>query len=384
MTAVTQTILFGAEHDLGPTLVHGWAAAEAKHVWSIGPSSAIRIDRPAAPEGYFLEILWYPFVVHPWVPSQPITISVNGERIFTGEVRSEEIVAFRCPSPRPSETEILITFDHPNASRPADFGKGDTRSLGLAFRRIRVLPIIKSSVLTTKRQSHRRLTASDLGRLRSEIENSTGTRLDKILTSFEMLAGNCDMGIVQRVFNIEPLSLLRFAGSYAEISIKGLDTDFEGIGQELDPWVSNDGEWMIHDRYGLNYHTMQSSASVSEDQVVHREQTRVPFLKAKLLEDLAGTDKVFVADRSVGEYIHNIMPLYLALNRKGMHQLLWIVSSRGPENGGLVHEILPGLLCGYLFQFRRPFVDHISVPGWLEVIVNAWLLREAIKGHAAQ
>jgi hypothetical protein len=373
-TIIGQTLLFGRGGNADEYQLYGWSEAEPGHTWSIGTESALCLPTPESRLGYFLEIYWFPFVSQPFLPAQPLTIRTNRQRIFSGDVRLEEVAAFRCPPAGDGERQLVITFEHADASRPCDFGAEDYRQLAIAFRRLRLLPIIEGSFADGYRKSHHRLQAQDIVELGAEAEQAAGVSMSRLLSRFEMLAGNCDMGTVQRAFGVEPLSLLRFAGAYPSVSIKGLDTRFEGIGESLEPWEAG-REWMMRDQYGLNYHTGQPAAEISAIEIIEMERKRVSFLRRKFLEDLAEAEKIFVADRT-GSALSNILPLYLALNRHGSRRLLWIVATTELANSGAVQEVLPGLFMGYLYQFGAPMVGHVTVRGWLEILVNAWLLTQ--------
>jgi hypothetical protein len=371
-TCIGQTINFGRDGNATEFQVYGWSTPEVSHTWSVGSESVLSLNVPDAPKGYFLEIQWFPLLRPPLLAAQPLTIRVNGHRAFSGDVQLDEVAAFLCPAPRSDDGRLLVTFEHPNAARPADFGGNDVRQLALAFRRVRVLHLLEPWTVSDRRKSHHRLEATDLEGLATEAEFLTGVPTANCLTRFEMLAGNCDMGTAQRAFGVEPLSLLRFAGSYPAVSIKGLDTAFSGIGEDLEPWAS-EGEWIMRDRYGLNYHTRQAVKDVDADRVVAMERRRIPFLLRKFLADLADADKIYVADRT-GPTLAGVLPLFLALNRHGPRRLLWVINSQYDPGGGLVEEVLPGLLVGHLYQFGKPMNGHVSTRGWLEVLVNAWLM----------
>jgi hypothetical protein len=373
-TVVGQSIDFRGGGNAVPHLMHGWCEQEPTHTWSSGPEGAVFLDVPNAPFGYFLEIDWYPFVVLPLLDAQPVTVTVNGTRVFSGDVRADEVSAYFCPAPAPGEPHLVISFFYPCAARPLDFGAADYRELALAFRRLRLLPLAEPRASSVNRISKRQLESSDLVGLAAEVESATGQPISALLTQFEMICGNCDMGLVQRAFGLEPLSLLRFAGTYPSVSIRGLDTRFDGIGVDLEPWQAGH-EWMMRDHYGLSYHTGQLVGAVTPERLIGMEQRRIRFLLDKLLVDLSDGDKIFVADR-VATSLHGVLALFLALRRHGKLQMLWLTPTPHRSGGGEVCEVYPGLFVGNIYQFSRPTIEHVSVRGWLEVMINAWLLMQ--------
>ena len=210
-----------------------------------------------------------------------------------------------------------------------------------------------------------------------EAERATGTSLQSLLTDFEMLSGNCDMGLFQRALGVEPLGLLRFAGAEQGVAIKGLDTRFADIGQHLLATVSAENEWMISDRFGLQFHSGHFADAIDECGVIAAERKKIGFLKRKFLEDIEEGQKIFVFADRFGLPVEGAMALHLALCRHGNHRLLWVRHGR-PWHRGMVEEVLPGLLLGHFEPNAPPMIAHISGLSWLSVMVNAHLLATQI------
>jgi hypothetical protein len=258
------------------------------------------------------------------------------------------------------------------------FDNSDTRELALCFSRLRVLPIVTPFASLERRKATIHLDGMTIAELATEARALTGRDVSDFMGRFEMICGNCDMGLAQRAFGLEPLSLLRFAGTYPSVSIPGLDSDFAGLGEDLEPWVGKQ-EWMIRDRVGINYHTGQLVAEVSQERLLQMERTRIGFLRRKLLEDLAEGTKIFVADR-VSPSLRGVLPLFLALNRQGpSRRLLWIVTAQDRPEGGTVEEVVPGLFVGRIYPFGGPAIDHVAAGRWLEIMVGAWMLMDGPK-----
>lgn len=378
MTKIEQTFTFGTNGNSRANRLHGWSADEAGFAWTVGAQSAFVTRYPDAPLGFFLEFQWHPFSYPPRLLGQPVTVTVNDRRVRSFELRHRGFAAIYCPPPQPLEHSLCIKLDHPEAARPRDVsGHHDTRELAICVRRIRVLVITSEQAQPPSRRSGVRLSALDVPGLAPEVETATGMPISDFLSGFEMLAGNCDMGLVQREFGVEPLSLLRFAGATSEVAIRGLDTGFDGIGESIVPEVSRDPnrEWMVVDRYGLRYHSGQPSDLVSAQEIVDRERKKIGFLKRKFLQDLAEGRKVFVYVDQHGLALHEVLPLFLALNRHGPRRMLWLSEAGRFSQPGAVEEILPGLFFGTLGIFDPPLVSgHISVGGWMTALCNTRLL----------
>jgi hypothetical protein len=152
------------------------------------------------------------------------------------------------------------------------------------------------------------------------------------------------------------------------------------LGVDLEPWQAGH-EWMMRDHYGLSYHTGQMIDTVTPERLITMERRRIQFLLDKLLLDIADGQKIFVADR-VATTVPGILALFIALRRHGPLKLLWLTPTPDRSRGGHVREIYPDLFVGYIYQFSKPTIEHVSVRGWLEVMLNAWILTNSGDDHA--
>jgi hypothetical protein len=356
--------------------VSGWSVAEAVHTWCVGERSILAIDNIVAPHGFFLEIDWQPFVSYPYRPDQSVSITVLGHRISPYRLTEREIAAFYCPAPASTDKKTLITFEHLDAARIAEYIETtDPRQVAIAFRRVRILPLEAPPPTRLNNTSAVKVTAEG-GQITIPGPNSPSTMdLRQLLTQFEMLAGNCDLGLSMRVLGFEQLSLLRFAGANTEKAIRGLENDFEGIGEQLSTEIANNPmkEWMVRDGFGLRFHTHQSSEAMSEAEILKRQRTHIHFLRRKFLEDIELAEKIFVyADHLRPRTLESALALFLALNRRGKHRMLWVSPNLGEMAPGRVDEVLPGLARGSLDTFAGPLeAGHIAVSGWVSVLFNA-------------
>jgi hypothetical protein len=228
-----------------------------------------------------------------------------------------------------------------------------------------------------------RIQSMDNAPMVAEAEQGTGVPLRDLLHGFEMLAGNCDMGLALRSFGFDKISLLRFAGASPAVAMKGLETEFSGIGQRISLSIANNPmkEWMVSDEFGLRFHSGQSSEQVEHDTLMKKFRPYAELLRRKFLEDVVTGEKVFVyadhKDHNVSRSVEEVLPLFLALRRHSRANLLWVTpASNDPEKRGTVTEVLPGLAHAQLDMFAPPILigGGITVPGWLTVLCNAWNL----------
>jgi hypothetical protein len=213
--------------------------------------------------------------------------------------------------------------------------------------------------------------------LRTAAEQQTGLPLNELLSKFEAVAGNCDMGLALRDVGYESLSLLRFAGATASVAIRGIETQFAGIGERLRGQIADNpiAEWMIIDEFGLRYHSHQSSREVSETDVIFAQRRHLTILQRKFAEDVADGEKIFVySDHYTVRPVETAMALFLALNRHRPNRMLWVCPDDKEEFGRVV-ELLPGFFRASLNIFAPPIIaGHITVGGWLTVLCNTWQL----------
>jgi hypothetical protein len=375
-THVSHSFSFVAGGNAAQIQVSGWSVTESAHTWSVGKRSAVAIDNVVAPHGFFLEIDWQPFVVQPYRPDQAVVITANDHQISPYRLTMRETAAFYCPPPAATDKKVLITFEHPDAARIADYVEtSDPREVAIAFRRLRIIPLDEPPPARLKNSSASKVVASEGDVVVPASEGSTRMALGQLLSQFEMLAGNCDLGLSVRVLGFEQLSLLRFAGATTEIAIRGLETDFEGIGEQLSTEIADNPmkEWLVRDGFGLRFHTHQSSNAMTEEEILKRQRLHIGFLRRKFLEDVQLAEKIFVyADHLRPRTLESALALFLALNRRGRHRMLWVCPNLGEMAPGRVDELLPGLARGSLDQFDGPLeAGHITVSGWLNVLFNA-------------
>jgi hypothetical protein len=372
-TTILQTLIFGRDGNAAPAQAHGWSGGEDGFTWTLGDESGLIVQHVESPYGFFVEMEISPLTRQPLPLAQKMELLVDGQFIARMAITDGGTYCFLVKPLARAGGSIELTIRHPDAIQPTPGG----RMLAFAFRKLRILGLCEPPLLSQFARSAVRFDSTGAA---AGVEKLLGIPASKLVLAFEMLAGNCEFGSMQRKCGVEPLSLLRFAGATATTAIDGLDSDFVGIGDSIEPHIASNPtrEWMIRDcRYRLNYHTLISSNDVSAEQIVAMEHRKIRFLRRKFLEDLGETEKVLLCSAFMVTTPEAAMPLFLALRRKGKHRMLWVKTAtlNTEEQPGTVVEIVPGLMLGYIDRFA-PSDDgtDISVDGWLKVLANAWLL----------
>lgn len=168
----------------------------------------------------------------------------------------------------------------------------------------------------------------------------------QIVSGFESLGENCELGFVQRHFGAEPLGLFRWAGIDLNALVTALETRLEGIGAPEFTILSvnpNNREYYTEDsRYGMSMHTFILEGSSPPDKVLSRICRRLVFLRDKLLGDLADGGKVFVLNTRDLLPDADLLRLHRALCLYGPNRLLHV--SENPDlPPGTVRQLLPGI-----------------------------------------
>jgi hypothetical protein len=118
----------------------------------------------------------------------------------------------------------------------------------------------------------------------------------------ESIGRNCEFGLVQRHLNLEPVSLLRWAGSEAPAGlIDGLRNEFAELAEKMDGvHAPNDGPlhqrhwWLTCRRYGILFHTDQRPSLKTADEATDKVRPRLRRLAERLFEDIRLGEKLFV------------------------------------------------------------------------------------------
>lgn len=347
----------------------GWSEPEPRHTWTIGPESTLEFPRPAAAGTYMLVIELGPFVWKDRIPAQHLTVLVNGSEI--GEFAVREPAALECTIPWDvieKREWVLLTFRHPGAARPIEInGVPDHRELALAFETLSLFPQFDSAAVAAGRSKMR--SAEDAFAI-DELP------VDQLMMGFESLGENCEFGLAQRRCGAEPLGLLRFASAPLPVLLAGLKGHFEGVGEpdQIEIRVSaNRQEYLVIDRrYGFLYHPWVLVGEADPEDIRHREEKRLPFLRRKLVEDLTEARKIFVyrGMRRLPQPL--VLRLVAAMREYGPTTLLWVELQDDEHPAGTVEPLTAGLLKGYIDRFAPGENAHaLSLDYWVALCRNA-------------
>jgi hypothetical protein len=204
-----------------------------------------------------------------------------------------------------------------------------------------------------------------------------------LMLRFCSLGNNCEFGFAQRAYGAEPLDLLRWGSTDYRILTRMLRERFEHIGAGIELWRQPTGHRMLrHRHYKFDGHVFEGD-DVTDEAVIDGTNRRLPRLAAKLLEDIAEAERIFVlwptdarpndprraaTETDAAVIAALIAPATLLFVREGD---LRVVSAGA------------NLLHGYIPRFAEPARVTVTTPAadWLELCRMAHALKRRDIAH---
>lgn len=196
-----------------------------------------------------------------------------------------------------------------------------------------------------------------------------------LMRDFESLGWNCEFGLVQRRFNIEPISLFAFATIPFGRLAAALGTKFGAFGQpEGMTLVLHDQEYCLVDLQNeYSKHTWIYQGAAEPADLLKRESRKVNFLKAKLVRELLTGSKIFVYKNPPGFSQEHVSELYYELLSYGDNVLLWVDVADDIHRTGDIELLFGRLYKGYVDRFSpvERAGSGISYDAWFEICAKA-------------
>jgi tetratricopeptide (TPR) repeat protein len=224
---------------------------------------------------------------------------------------------------------------------------------------------------------HTQLDAGDEGAPKLvAIESVQDPETRSLLLGFESLGENCEFGLVQRRFEAESLSLLRWTHTGPDMLAQLLESEFANLGNAEDLVLSRArwGEYFLKDRvYGITFHTWLRDCGANEDAFLRKQAARIRWLREKLLTDLVEGKKTFVYKMHHGATDKQINRIFTAFRSFGDSRMLCIgVAEKGNAIGSVVSSDR-NLLRGYLSRVEPSKNANWNIPfdEWLSICRSA-------------
>jgi hypothetical protein len=293
-----------------------------------------------------------------------MSVSANGLPIGRLVLTRHTLASFYIPPLDYTSKALSIVISHPDCHQ----GHPGHKAISISFFRVRL------NILDEPMPERSNLSRSTPVADARDAETTASMPLRELALKFESLGPSCEFGFVQRRCGAEPLGLMRFSGITLPRLVAAIDSGFAGLDDPDNLMPEGNWDWSIRDKiYDISYHTFRRCSEVAASDLKQSESRRLRFLIRKFMDDLANAEKILVwwQRRPMAE--PEILSLFLALHRRGPVRLLWVVKD---SPAGLVEEVLPGLMRGRIADFGEAGNenDEKSFPGWLPMMVNAFLL----------
>jgi hypothetical protein len=208
-----------------------------------------------------------------------------------------------------------------------------------------------------------------------------------LVNHFESLGRGCEFGFLQRRAGAEPMGLLRFASMPLEGLIRGLQSQFAGIGDADSLALSrNDGEyWIEVPKFALRYHTELYEGEITPEELVQLERRKVKFLAAGLIDGLKSGSKIFVYLQRQPVTDGEFDTLRTALASCGPATLLWVAASDRTHPADTVELLDERLMVGYLGRLApRQALYDVDYASWMAICRRAfdlWSAGQSARGR---
>lgn len=344
----------------------GWSMREPDGVWMLDGESTLILPRPEQPGDYLLE-LELQSLLAPGHEFQRLSVRVNGVGVCNQVLRGDTLVQCWVPwSVLGGPLKSMVILSHPDAWSPSEGGGGDQRVLSLYARTISL------SLLTERAWVADYLRPEDEAQLEAIIaqqQSQDGLAMHRLVLDFESLGSNCELGMVQRHYNAEPLGLFRFSYTPLDGLLAMLEGDHLASFDERASLVLNPGtrEYELVDRvHGFEWHTWQHDGQADAAALERQERVRLPYLVRRFYETLEDGEKILVLrDEDGPTDPARIERLLAALRRHGDVTLLWVSVATDGHTVGDVEWAGEGLLHGWIDRLtRRLDAVDASIAAW--------------------
>jgi acyl carrier protein len=131
-------LTFGRDGAGGSFTLDGWSSPERGFIWSCASKSRLLLPAIRRPGRYQLHITAAPFTHGNDLPSQRVTVQLNGRPVGSAQARDLCVLSIAVPEDvSGTETPITLTLRFPDAATPfAIHGTPDHRMLGFSLYRV--------------------------------------------------------------------------------------------------------------------------------------------------------------------------------------------------------------------------------------------------------
>jgi hypothetical protein len=127
-------ITFGVSGNAALYKVSGWSSPEAESTWTEGQSAKLAFTVPPANNPITFKAVVSGFVKPPDLPSQPVTVLINGQQVAQWDIAAKGVAQMDIPAQFTQNGRLELEFRLPKATSPSALGMSiDQRILGMCF-----------------------------------------------------------------------------------------------------------------------------------------------------------------------------------------------------------------------------------------------------------
>jgi hypothetical protein len=192
---------------------------------------------------------------------------------------------------------------------------------------------------------------------------------------FESIGDNCELGLVQRHAGVEPLGLLRFAGTPLRNLLRALNARFANVADPNHIRINPEhGEYMVKlTKYDFTFHAHLKVGDMEPEALRHQQIRTVGFLAAKLVADLENPSKILVFRQNEPLSGGDLVDLRIALSAYGPGILLWVQEACPGHPPGSVEVADERMMVGYVRRLaERETVPDLDFGSWMQVLRRAY------------
>ncbi len=199
----------------------------------------------------------------------------------------------------------------------------------------------------------------------------SGDEVQTLLTKFESLGDNCEFGLLQRHFGVEPATLYRFSAVTPACMVEVLDLGLAPLGAPEHTIVEiSGGEYMVRDSRGyFTMHTFVNVNHADEPTILKRQQARITILRRKMLFQLGSGDRIFIFKESAEQISDDMLrKLSAGLRRYGPNRLLGVRHAEQEHPSGTITRLEPDIWVGYVSTMFGCREEQTDREGWIEIL----------------
>lgn len=134
-------ITFGAGGNAHKFQAGGWSDPEDCFTWAVGSTAELLLPRDGVRGEAFIFIRLCPFLNLPLLPSQRLSLELDGVPVFKGRCWGDHRLAIRFNFDAAEKEWVRLIAKFPDAVQPTRFGVNDARTLAFMWRSIEIIEI---------------------------------------------------------------------------------------------------------------------------------------------------------------------------------------------------------------------------------------------------